>query len=60
MKLTINLKPTEKQKKEQIKKCNELLNVSEITFLHFDSDGKITEISNKKFNFINSDESAKM
>jgi|APGre2960657404_1045060.scaffolds.fasta_scaffold428158_1 hypothetical protein len=60
MKLTINLKPTEKQKKEQIKKCNALLQVSEITFIHFDSDGKITEISNQKFNFINSDESAKM
>lgn len=61
MKIKINLNPTEKQKEEQIKKCNTILQVAEIKFLHFDSDGKITEITDlKNINCINSDEKPKM
>lgn len=60
MKLTLKLKPTEKQKEEQMKKRDAFLQASEIKFLHFDSDGNITEITDQKFNFINSDENAKM
>lgn len=61
MKLTLKLKPTEKQKEEQIKKRDAFLQASEIKFLHFDSDGKITEITDlKNINFIENDTNKKM
>lgn len=61
MKLTLKLKPTEKQKEEQIKKRDAFLQTSEIKFLHFDSDGKITEITDlKNINFTENDTNKKM
>lgn len=61
MKLTLKLKPTEKQKEEQIKKRDAFLQTSEIKFLHFNSDGKITEITDlKNINFIENDTNKKM
>jgi hypothetical protein len=61
MKIKINLKPTEEQKLKQLEKQNELLQGVKISFMHFDSDGKITPLQDlKNINWIEYDKEKKM
>ncbi len=61
MKIKINLKPTEEQKQKQLEKQNELLQGVKISFMHFDSDGKITPLQDlNNINWIEYDKEKKM
>ena len=61
MKIKINLKPTEKQKQKQLEKQNELLQGVKISFMHFDSDGKIIPLQDlNNINWIEYDKEKKM